>query len=130
MPTAVGATLFVWSKREASPSDIGASGRHRLEGGCGAGAGEPEYEARLVLPEDQQTVVDLVQRLARVRKVPVELVDLGRARHFIERRRALERGWTDFPVLVAANGRTLAGSAAFSDETVIKVLTDGTYVPR
>jgi hypothetical protein len=130
MPTAAGVTLFVWSKKQATSANIGTSGRHRLEGGYGAGAGEPEYETRPVLPEDQQAVVDLVQRLSQVRKVPVELVDLGRTRHFIERRRALERGWTDFPVLVASDGRTLVGSAAFSDETVTKVLTGGTYVAR
>lgn len=130
MPTAREITLFVWSKREATPANIGASGRHRLEGGYGAGAGEPEYEIDRVLPEDQQTVVDTVQRLAQARHVPVELVDLGRARHFLERRRARAKGWTDFPVLVAADGRTLAGSAAFSDDTVIEALGEGTNVPR
>lgn len=130
MPTVVGATPFVRSRRKVIPADIGASGRHRLEGGSGAGAGEPDYEARLVLAEDQQTVVDRVQRLARICQVPMELTDLGRARHFIERRRALERGWTNFPVLVAASGRTLDGSAAFSDEAVIRELTGGTYFPR
>ena len=130
MPTRAGATLFVWSKKEVTSGDIGASGTRRLEYGYGAGAGAPEYEVLLLLPENQQRVVRLVQHLAQVGKVPVELVDLGKARHFFGRRKAVKRGWTDFPVLLAADGSALVGSAAFSDETVTQALTGGTHAPE
>lgn|SRR5487761_396680 len=135
MPTAAGATMYVWSKSEITLTGKGAAGR--LTRGYGSeflpettGTETPEYETHLALPEDQQAAVNLVQRIARERQVAVKLIDLSRARHFLERRKALERGWMDFPVLVASNGRTLAGSAVFSEETVINALTSRTYAPR
>lgn len=127
MPTGGGATLYVRSEKEVTPTNIGARSRMRL---TQTGIEVGEYKSRAVLSEDQQAIVDLVRRVAQTRHVSVRLIDLGKARHFLERRRAKEMRWTDFPVLVVDSGKTLAGSAAFSDETVIEALTSGTYTPR
>ncbi len=106
---------------------MGQPGRVRLSM---QGVGVGEYESHLALPEDQRSVVNLVQRVARARQVTVELLDLSKTGHLLERRRVAKLGWTDFPVLVAAGGVTLVGSAAFSEESVIRVLTSGSYAPR
>jgi hypothetical protein len=118
----VGLTLYVWRQKQVLPTDMGTSLRHGLERGYGAGAGAPEYDVRMVLPEDQQTALELVQRLAGVRGMPVELVDLGRARHVLDRRMARERGWRDFPVLASPDGRTLVGSSSFTESAVTEFL--------
>lgn len=127
MPAGGRATLYIRSQKEVTPTDMGQPGRVRLSM---QGVGVGEYESHLALPEDQRSVVNLVQRVARARQVTVELLDLSKTGHLLERRRVAKLGWTDFPVLVAAGGVTLVGSAAFSEESVIRVLTSGSYAPR
>jgi hypothetical protein len=122
MPKVADATLYVWSRKEVIPSDMGTTLRQGLERGYGAGVGPDEYETHLVLPEDQQAAVELVQRFASERRLTVELVDLGRARHVLDRRKAHEMGWSEFPVLVSPEGSALVGSASFTEQAVSEAL--------
>lgn len=119
VPAAVGATLYVWSQKEILPADIGVAARTRLSM---TGVDMGEYQMGRVLPEEQQTAVDVVLRVASEGQVPVEQVDLGEERHILGRREAHQKGWAEFPVLVAPDGTTLVGSAAFSEQAVSEVL--------
>ena len=136
------ATVYVWSRKEvvrAWASDPSLTVYRESDGqvapdyaapnavsyAYGAGTGTHAYETGRVLPEEQRVAVDLVERIARVRRVSVQVVDLAEERHFLQRRKAHENGWIKFPVLVSPNGSVLIGAEAFSEEAVTRLLTYG-----
>ena len=128
------ATLYVLSQMKIDLTGTGAAGR--LVRGSGsvfipetAGAKTHEYEAHLMLPENQRAAVDLVQRLAQERRAGLEIIDLGKVRRFLKRKLADEMGWTEFPVLVAPGGGTLVGSGNFTKRAVSEIIDRTRLLP-
>lgn len=143
MRTGVPAILYVWSRTQIShvwASDPSLTVIRDSEGqiapdfttrgavsyAYGAGTGTHEYETRFALPEEQKTARDLVRRVAAECRVPLRVVDLGHRRHWVGRRAAHKKGWTEFPVLVTPDGEALVGAGALSERRVFEVLTRGT----